>query len=253
MLKNNNFWIDESVRGLYFGCYTDMMTVKVGQTTKSIFNRAKQIDQSCNEHFIIQYYIPFKNRFEDKRADEIFALAMEDLLHDWMTQFCHTEDFHKYRGEDHYECSNEGCKRFFNYLEEHNEEIKNYFSSCEDKLVLLINKYYNIEMEEKSRRDALVFLLRKFNGVEQEKEIVFSHSIEFFESKTLARYNISFEEFVELPYNIFTSLAIHWGMKEELLQAIKEIPEPYNEDLFENIKFHFFHLLMEKEIREKKA
>lgn len=41
MLKDNNYWVSEDVKGgLYIGCYDDMLTVKVGQTLGSIRHRA---------------------------------------------------------------------------------------------------------------------------------------------------------------------------------------------------------------------
>lgn len=42
MLKDNNYWVSEDVKGgLYIGCYDDMLTIKVGQTLGSIRHRAR--------------------------------------------------------------------------------------------------------------------------------------------------------------------------------------------------------------------
>lgn len=169
MLKENNDWLNHTKEvGLYFGCYGDMLTVKIGQTLKGIYKRSQEIERNSGFGFTIQYYIPFTNLWEDKKKNTIFALAMEDLVHDWMTQFCNTKDFHKYRGEDHYECSVKGCENFFNYFEEHEKEIKNYFNRSMKRIHTLLDKFdeeYDYDEQTTSNVEIAIAILRQFNGI----------------------------------------------------------------------------------------
>lgn len=169
MLKTTNSWLyPTKEKGLYFGCYDDKLTVKIGQTLKGIHKRANQIDNNSLFGFTVQYYIPFTNLWEDKKKNTILALAMEDLAHDWMTQFCNTKDFHKYHGEDHYECSVEGCERFFNYFESHEKEIVNYFTKAEEKLHSIIDNFEFPNNEMVTNSNIVINVLRIYNNIQEE-------------------------------------------------------------------------------------
>ena len=169
MLKTSNKWISDSKeKGLYFGCYDDRLTIKIGQTLKGIYKRSQEIDMGSLFGFTIQYYIPFTHLQEDKKKNTIFALAMEDLVHDWMTQFCNTKDFHKYRGEDHYECSVEACERFFNYFENHEKEITDYFIKAGEKLHSIIDNFEFPNNEKVTNSNIVISILRIYNNVQEE-------------------------------------------------------------------------------------
>ena len=168
MIKMNNSWLNETKEaGLYFGCYGDKLTVKIGQSLKGIYNRSLQIDRKSMFGFYVQYYIPFTNLWEDEKKNTILALAMEDLVHDWMTQFCNTKDFHKYHSDDHYECSVEGCENFFNYFEKHEKEITNYFSEAEKKLHSIINNFDYSGNKKITIADIVTGVLRIYNNIEE--------------------------------------------------------------------------------------
>ena len=170
MLKDNNYWVSEDVKGgLYIGCYDDMLTIKVGQTLGSIRHRALQIDQNADGHFIVQFYYQFEKKFTDPNLNKIYALAMEDLLHNWMTQFCgsSSEHLHKYRGEDHYECSQKGCKMFFEDMENNKDYTINTFRLWEKKLCKIVSDY-GCQLFEMTQKKALLFLLRRFNNITDE-------------------------------------------------------------------------------------
>ena len=168
MLKKNNDWLYSiEEKGLYFGCYNDKLTVKIGQTLKGFYKRAHKIDLDSGKGFSVQYYIPFANLWEDKKKNTIFALAMEDLVHDWMTQFCNTKDFHKYRGEDHYECSVKGCERFFDYFENHEKEITEYFTEAGEKIHSIIDNFNYPKCEDISVSELAINILRIYNKIEE--------------------------------------------------------------------------------------
>lgn len=172
MLKDNNYWVSEDVKGgLYIGCYDDMLTIKVGQTLGSIRHRALQIDQNADGHFIVQFYYQFEKKFADLILNKAYALAMEDLLHNWMTKFCgsSSERLHKYRGEDHYECSPEACKMFFEDIEKNGNNVINTFKLWEEKLCRIVFDYAP-RLFEMTQKETLLFLLRRFNNITEEPE-----------------------------------------------------------------------------------
>lgn len=201
MLKDNNYWVSEDVKGgLYIGCYDDMLTVKVGQTLGSIRHRALQIDQNADGHFIVQFYYQFKKKFVDPNLNKVFALAMEDLLHNWMTKFCSpsSESLHKYRGEDHYECSQKACKIFFDYLEMNYGEIIRIFRDYEEHLAKICT-IYMYDLSEMTQKEALLFLLRKFNGVELKEHIQYKTG-EDIQNERLAKIGFTRETVMKMTW-----------------------------------------------------
>ena len=167
MFKKNNDWFSGTIKGLYFGCYHDKLTVKIGQSLYSIRRRANKINLDSGKGFSVQYYIPFTNLWENNKKNTIFALAMEDLVHDWMTQFCHSKNFHKYRGEDHYECSVEGCEKFFNYFENHEKEITQHFTEIGEKIHTIIDNFKYPECKDIPDNELAINILRIYNGIEE--------------------------------------------------------------------------------------
>lgn len=245
MLKNNNFWIDENVKGgLYIGCYDDMLTVKVGQTLGSIRNRALQINQGAKNHFILQFYYPFSVSFSNKRENEIFALAMEDLLHDYMTNFCHGKPLHKYRGEDHYECSPTGCETFFAAFEEKYSKFMKTFAQNEKKMKRVFIKHWKT-VREYSQRDALIYLLRQFNEPEMTDKKIDYKSGNDIKTDYLAKFNITVEELRKKGKGEILFFAHSIGKLELYFRAAKEVEE--NNGTFYMVKKRFYELLGEDE------
>lgn len=245
MLKDNNFWVSEDVKGgLYIGCYDDMLTVKVGQTLGSIRNRALQINQNANNHFILQFYYPFSVSFSDKEENEIFALAMEDLLHDYMTSFCNGKPLHKYRGEDHYECTPTGCETFFATFEEKYPKFMKTFARKEKKLKQVFVKHWKT-VRKYSRRDALVYLLRQLNEPEMTSKKINYKSGNDVRMGCLAKFNLSAEELRKKSKLKIWLFASDIGKEELFFRAIEEVKANNGTTYME--KKRFFELLEEDE------
>lgn len=245
MLKDNNYWVSEDVKGgLYIGCYDDMLTIKVGQTLGSIRERVLKIDQEANNHFIIQFYYPFSVSFPNKEENEIFALAMEDLLHDYMTSFCNGKPLHKYRGEDHYECTPMGCETFFTTFEEKYPKFMRSFTRKEKKLKQIFVKHWEA-IRKYSRRDALVYILRQFNEPEMtDKKIVYRSGNDI-RTGCLAKFNLTVEELKKKSKVEIWWFAVTIGKEELYFRAVNEVKENNGSTYME--KKRFFELLEEDE------
>ena len=202
MLKDNNYWISEDIKGgLYIGCYDDMLTIKVGQTLGSIRHRALQIDQNADGHFIVQFYYPFEKKFAEPSLNKIYALAMEDLLHNYMTQYCsiwEDDKLHKYRGEDHYECSPSGCKSFFHKLDEYKDNFVRRFKSYDERLYNIILHYSSIILQLPQNK-ALIFLLRSFNNVRTDERIKYK-SGEDIQNERLAKIGLTRADIMKMTW-----------------------------------------------------
>ncbi len=221
MLKDNNYWVSEDVKGgLYIGCYDDMLTIKVGQTLGSIRHRALQIDQNADGHFIVQFYYPFEKKFADPNLNKIYALAMEDLLHNYMTQFCSIWDddrLHKYRGEDHYECSPSYCKVFFHKLNEEKDSFIRRFKSYGERLYNIILHYNSIILQLPQNK-ALIFLLRTFNNVRADERIKYK-SGEDIQNERLAKIGLTWDALKKMSLDDLMNFALSIDKKAELKRA----------------------------------
>lgn len=201
MLKDNNYWVSEDVKGgLYIGCYDDMLTVKVGQTLGSIRHRALQIDQNANGHFIVQFYYQFEKKFTNPNLNKIYALAMEDLLHNYMTQFCSIWDdkLRKYRGEDHYECSPSCCKIFFGKLNGYKDSFDKRFKSYEERLYNIILQYNSI-IFQLPQNQALIFLLRLFNNIKADERIKYKSGKDI-QNERLAKIGLTQTDIMKMTW-----------------------------------------------------
>lgn len=246
MLKDNNYWVSEDVKGgLYIGCYDDMLTVKVGQTLGSIRHRALQIDQNADGHFIVQFYYQFKKKFVDPNLNKVFALAMEDLLHNWMTKFCSpsSESLHKYRGEDHYECSQKACKIFFDYLEMNHGEIIRIFRDYEEHLAKICT-IYMYDLSEMTQKEALLFLLRKFNGVELKEHIQYKTG-EDIQNERLAKIGLAWDTLKKMSLDDLMNFALSIDKKAELKRAGAETE--VGRGWFLQVKKKFIDALLEED------
>lgn len=245
MLKNNNYWVSEDVKGgLYIGCYDDMLTIKVGQTLGSIRNRALQINQGAKNHFILQFYYPFSVSFSDKRENEIFALAMEDLLHDYMTSFCYGKPLHKYRGEDHYECSPTGCETFFVTFEEKYSKFMKTFARNEKKMKRVFTKHWKTVCNY-SQRDALIYLLRQFSEPEMTDKKIDYKSGNNIKTDCLIKFNITAEELRKKSKGEILRYAYSIGKLELYFRAAEEVRANNGTAYME--KKRFYELLGEDE------
>lgn len=245
MLKDNNYWVSEDVKGgLYIGCYDDMLTIKVGQTLGSIRHRALQIDQNADGHFIVQRYYQFKYSFNDKPLNEIYALAMEDLLHNWMTQFCSTygDGLRKYRGEDHYECSQTYCEAFFHDLNRF-DYFDKIFSSYDERLYNIISNYSRIILNL-PRKKALVFLLRTFNGVQAKDRIPYK-SGEDIQNERLAKIGLAWDTLKKMSLDDLMNFALSIDKKAELKRAGAEAE--VGRGWFLQVKKKFIDALLEED------
>lgn len=245
MLKDNNYWVSEDVKGgLYIGCYDDMLTIKVGQTLGSIRHRALQIDQNADGHFIVQRYYQFKYSFNDKPLNEIYALAMEDLLHNWMTQFCSTygDGLRKYRGEDHYECSQTYCEAFFHDLNRF-DYFDKIFSSCDERLYNIISNYSRIILNL-PRKKALIFLLRTYNNVKGDKRIKYK-SGEDIQNERLAKIGLAWDTLKKMSLDDLMNFALSVDKKAELKRASAETEA--GRGWFLQVKKKFIDALLEED------
>lgn len=248
MLKDNNYWVSEDVKGgLYIGCYDDMFTIKVGQTLGSIRARALQIDQSADGHFIIQFYYQFEKRFIDPNLNKVYSLAMEDLLHNWMTKFCGSSSIHlhKYRGEDHYECSQEACRMFFEDIEKNEDYVINTFRIWERELCK-IGSDYNYQLAKMTQKEALLFLLRKFNGVETEPKARIQYkSGEDIQNERLAKIGLAWDTLKKMSLDDLMNFALSIDKKAELKCAGAETE--VGRGWFLQVKKKFIDALLEED------
>lgn len=246
MLKDNNYWVSEDVKGgLYIGCYDDMLTIKVGQTLGSIRHRALQINQNADGHFIVQRYYQFKYSFNDKPLNEIYALAMEDLLHNWMTQFCSTygDGLRKYRGEDHYECSPSYCKVFFHKLNEEKDSFIGRFKYYEERLYNIILHYNSIILQLPQNK-ALIFLLRTFNNVKADERIKYK-SGEDIQNERLAKIGLTWDTLNKMTGDELISFAKSNDKINELSHAYNMAGE--GKGWFMVMKKIFIKMLLEED------
>ena len=245
MLKDNNYWVSEDIKGgLYIGCYDDMLTVKVGQTLGSIRNRALQIDQNADGHFIIQRYYQFQHSFDEPNLKKIYALAMEDLLHNWMTQFCSTyaDSLRKYRGEDHYECSSSGCEAFFHELNK-TDFFDRLFSTYDERLYNIILRY-NSTILQLPQNKALVFLLRSFNDVKGDRRIKYK-SGEDIQNERLAKIGLAWDTLKKMSLDDLMNFALSIDKKAELKRAGAETE--VGRGWFLQVKKKFIDALLEED------
>ena len=248
MLKDNNYWVSGKIEGgLYIGCYDDKLTVKVGQTLGSIRNRALQIDKNADGHFIVQFYYQFEKKFTDPSLNKIYALAMEDLLHNLMTQFCSIFEgghgMRKYRGEDHYECTPEYCDYFFRHLEEKKEDYDTLFRNYEDRLATIISCNKK-EIAEMSQREALLFLLRTFNGVQVKDRIPYK-SGEDIQNERLAKIGLAWGTLKKMSLDDLMNFALSIDKKAELKRAGAEAE--VGRGWFLQVKKKFIDALLEED------
>lgn len=246
MLKDNNYWVSEDVKGgLYIGCYDDMLTIKVGQTLGSIRHRALQINQNADGHFIVQRYYQFKYSFNDKPLNEIYALAMEDLLHNWMTQFCsiYGDGLRKYRGEDHYECSPSYCKVFFHKLNEEKDSFIRRFKSYEERLYNIILHYNSIILQLPQNK-ALIFLLRTFNNVRADERIKYK-SGEDIQNERLAKFGLTWDTLKKMTGDELIDFAKSNDKINELSHAFNTAGE--GKGWFMVMKKIFIKMLLEED------
>lgn len=247
MLKDNNYWVSEKVvGGLYIGCYDDMLTIKVGQTLGSIRHRALQIDQNANGHFIVQFYYQFEKRFTDPNLNKVYALAMEDLLHNWMTQYCSiwgNDKLRKYRGEDHYECSPSCCKAFFRELDEDKDSFDRLFKSYDERLYNII-LHYNSIILQLSQNKALIFLLRTFNNVRTDERIKYK-SGEDIQNERLAKIGLAWDTLKKMSLDDLMSFALSIDKKAELKRAGAETE--VGRGWFLQVKKKFIEMLLEED------